>query len=126
MATEDNLFGTNFLSFIGKLDWYEYAKDCMITIVFPQGLKEGNSVLAYWQWDVDAKGNHSLVSLKGKLDVLGKEVNSPYLRFFKGDTYYWFDGNIEIVKEDATINLVMHNPTDSGLSHFQVKLHHTE
>ena len=40
----------------GKLDWYDYAKNECITLVFPAGFALKDPVCAYWQWTADAKG----------------------------------------------------------------------
>ncbi|KAI6658469.1 hypothetical protein LOD99_15269 [Oopsacas minuta] len=116
---QDSLFQKSFLSFTGKFNWLHFAKDCMITIVFPAGLRENQHVLAYWQWDVDAKGMHSKAEPKGVIDVLGKSTKPPYIRFFK-DNYYWFEG--EILDSEKVINLTMWDKTQKTRSSFQVAL----
>ena len=127
MAGRGNIFGNEHYSFVGHINWYEYAKDRIITIVFPQGLKEGNTVLTYWQWDVDAKGNKNIACpLKGVIDEIGKDLSSPYIRFFKGEHYYWFEGNMNVMDNSIEMNLVMHDPTPTCKNEFQAKLHHTE
>ena len=40
----------------GKLDWYDYAKNECITLVFPADFALKDPVCAYWQWTADAKG----------------------------------------------------------------------
>jgi hypothetical protein len=43
--------------YIGKLNWFEYAQNECITVVFPAGFVLKGPVCAYWQWTVDAEGN---------------------------------------------------------------------
>ena len=45
------------LIYNGKLNWYDYAIDETITIVFPAGLALNDPVCAYWQWTKDGAGN---------------------------------------------------------------------
>ena len=118
-AIRDSLFQKSFLSFTGKFDWLHHAKDCMITVVFPSGLKENAPALAYWQWDTDAKGMHSKAEPKGVIDVLGLSSNPPYIRFFKG-RYYFFEGQIS--DSERVINLTMWDETQKNRSDFQVAL----
>ena len=91
----------------------------MITVVFPSGLKENAPVLAYWQWDKDAKGMHSNAEIKGVIDVLGHSSNEPYIRFFKG-SYYFFEGQVS--DSEKVINLTMWEQTQKNRSDFQVAL----
>ena len=127
MACNSNILGNTFFSFVGPFNLPGYAKDRMITIVFPRGLKEGNTVLTYWQWDADAKGNKNKdCNLKGVIEVIGKDVNSPYIRFYKGEHYYWFDGNMNVMGNSIEMNLVMHDPKETCLDNFKAKLHHTK
>ncbi|KAG7096267.1 hypothetical protein E1B28_003715 [Marasmius oreades] len=41
----------------GKLNWYEYAVNETITVVFPAGFALNDPVCAFWQWTVDGAGN---------------------------------------------------------------------
>ena len=120
VAKSDSLFQKSFLCFTGKFNWMRYANDCMITLIFPSGLKANEPVLAYWQWDIDAKGEHSKAELKGAINVVGQESNPPFIRILKGDTYYWFEG--EIYEGDKTMKLVMWDQSHKTKSEFQVAL----
>ena len=55
MAVCENIFNKSFLCFTGIFNWFDNANDCMITIVFPRGLKVNETVLTYWQWDKDSR-----------------------------------------------------------------------
>ena len=119
IAIRDGLFQKSFLSFTGKFNWLPYAKDCMITVVFPSGLRENAPALAYWQWDTDAKGMHSKAEPQGVIDVLGRSSDQPYIRFFKG-SYYFFEGQIS--DSEKVINLTMWNESQNNRNDFQVVL----
>ena len=93
-VSEGILFNKSFLCFTGIFNWLQNANDCMITIIFPRGLKVNETVLTYWQWDKDSLGNHSKEELKGSINVLAKDSDPPFIRFSKGNTYYWFEGEI--------------------------------
>ena len=119
IAIRDNLFQNSFLIFTGIFNWLPYAKDCMITIVFPSGLREKAPALAYWQWDADAKGMHSKAEYQGVIDVLRRSSDQHYIRFFKG-SYYFFEGQIS--NPENRINLTMWNEIQTDRDDFKVVL----
>lgn len=43
--------------YVGKLNWFGYAQNELITVVFPAGFSHNDPVYAYWQWTVDGAGN---------------------------------------------------------------------
>ena len=124
VAKSDSLFRQSFLCFTGIFNWLHYARDCMITLIFPNGLKANEPVLAYWQWDKDANGKHSKAELKGTINVLGQESNPPFIRILKGNSYYWFEG--EIFEGEKTMKLVMWDEPHKEKSEFQVGLSYSK
>ncbi|KAI3616770.1 hypothetical protein WG66_004144 [Moniliophthora roreri] len=58
-----------------KLNWFQYAVNEDITIVFPAGFALNDPVSAYWQWSVDASGvekansAHSTLSLRLPINI---------------------------------------------------------
>ena len=120
MATKD-LFGDQVVTFYGKYDWYTYAKDCMITFVFPGGIVEKKPALAYWQWDQDTEGNHSTCALRGTIDVVSTHGETKYIYF--NFSYYWFDGTIKAEHDLYAMDLVMRNPS-GGTSQVHVHSHY--
>ena len=68
-----DIFNQSFLCLAGNFNWFNNANDCMITIVFPRGLKVNETVLTYWQWDRDSLGNRSKEELKGSINILAKD-----------------------------------------------------
>ena len=109
--------------FVGKFTWYDYAKDCMVTFIFPKGLKENCPTLAYWQWDVDNSGNHSIVQHHGSIFT----IKDSYIRFFCPEgNYYYFDGKIIVGGETASMDLRMNNPSGESSSEFKVTLNYKQ
>ena len=124
VAKQDSLFQKSFLCFTGIFNWLHYAKNCMITLIFPSGLRANEPALAYWQWDVDANGKHSKVEMKGTINVVGKESNPPFIRILKGDTFHWFEG--EILEGEKSMNLIMWDEGHKDKSQFQVVLSYSK
>lgn len=98
------------LVYVGKLDWFNYAVNEMITIVVPSpgSYNTGDTVCVYWQWTVDATGakkkNRDFV---GPMEVLSTAGDgSETLRI--PVEYYTFDGVVSAGKE--TLTMTMSNP----------------
>ena len=121
MAASKTISEEQFVTFVGKFDWFDYAKNCMVTFVFPQGLKENCTALAYWQWDKDSDGKHSLATMQGSIFIL----KDSYIRFFNADAnYYYFDGTVIVEGETASMDLRMHNPGGESSSEFKATLNY--
>lgn len=62
--------------FTGKLDWLQYSKNEMVTLVIPGTVANGGSVILSYQWTVDgegiAKANHTV---RADMKVDGDEVS---------------------------------------------------
>ena len=56
--------GINSRYFLGKINWFDYAKDEMFLLIIPRGTELNSDVLAYWQW---TKAKDDDVDLGGKL-----------------------------------------------------------
>ncbi len=41
----------------GKFNWFNYASNETITIVFPAGFALNDPVSGYWQWSTEDSGN---------------------------------------------------------------------
>ncbi|KAG7096268.1 hypothetical protein E1B28_003716 [Marasmius oreades] len=52
--------------FTGKLNWFTYAENEMVTLVIPRGVSNGAPVGLYYKWTVNSKGvrkaNHAVNS----------------------------------------------------------------
>ncbi|KAK3291551.1 uncharacterized protein B0H64DRAFT_330401 [Chaetomium fimeti] len=94
--------------YVGKVNWYDYAKDECITIVFPAGFAVNDPVCAYWQWTVDTNGNKkSNTTQLGLITSVTKTAIEYGVRF--AFDYYAFEG---VVSEGLnTLSLTMSNPS---------------
>lgn len=101
--------------FRGKLDYYSYAKDEGITVIFPQGVQAGNTALAYWQWTVDSQGNlKPNTNYQGIIDIIKIEASDSRVVGFTDRNYYRFDG--ELSKDGLTLKLTMTSIKDNKSS----------
>ncbi|KAI0852512.1 hypothetical protein F5Y00DRAFT_273118 [Daldinia vernicosa] len=75
--------------YVGKLDWYEYATDECITIVFPAGFALKDPACAYWQWSTSFTGvskenciqNGSIIGVTSTTKEYGVRFESSYYSF---------------------------------------------
>jgi len=94
-------------TYTGKLNWFEYASNECVTIVFPAGFALNDPVCAYWQWTMDASGQEkSNTSQKGIINSVTKTSSEYHILF--AFEYYSFDG---IVAHDfSSLKVTMTNP----------------
>ncbi|RYP59506.1 hypothetical protein DL769_008496 [Monosporascus sp. CRB-8-3] len=94
--------------YVGKLNWYEYAKDECITIVFPAGFAINDPVCAYWQWTVDGSGNKKTnTAQRGLITSVTKTAREYRVRF--SFDYYAFEGLV--TTDFNALSLTMSNPS---------------
>jgi hypothetical protein len=113
--------------YTGKLNWFEYAQNECITVVFPAGFALKGPVCAYWQWTVDAEGNvksnctqvqyllawcgtiaviHPSYFQEGSITIITNTTNQYYVHF--AFSYYAFEGSISA--DFKSLSLKMLNP----------------
>ncbi|KAJ7817281.1 hypothetical protein B0H14DRAFT_2602138 [Mycena olivaceomarginata] len=93
--------------YTGKLNWFEYAQNECITVVFPAGFALKGPVCAYWQWTVDAAGNvKSNCTQEGFITIITNTTNQYYVHF--AFSYYAFEGSISA--DFKSLSLKMLNP----------------
>ncbi|KAL7269583.1 hypothetical protein RUND412_007746 [Rhizina undulata] len=99
----------NALIYTGKLNWFEYVRNEMITLVAPTGLREGHPVCIYYQWTKDGNGvkkvNHCFKNTIR--DV--KTASDGGIKAQFGDGYFEFSINLSNSKK--TLSLEMTNPS---------------
>ncbi|KAI0168952.1 hypothetical protein GGR52DRAFT_592734 [Hypoxylon sp. FL1284] len=93
--------------YVGKLNWFEYAENECITIVFPAGFALKDPVCAYWQWTVDSSGARKKNCTQEGFITSVTNSTSEYRVRFPFD-YYAFEGTIST--DFATLSLEMMNP----------------
>ncbi|KAF8252064.1 hypothetical protein K440DRAFT_646976 [Wilcoxina mikolae CBS 423.85] len=90
------------LVYTGKLNWFRYAVDDMITVVVPSTLDQGERICAYWQWTVDftgaEKSNYDAVGFIDSSAEAGKIT-------FHADKYYSFDGEVANTGDKMTLTM---------------------
>ncbi|KAJ7437248.1 hypothetical protein B0H11DRAFT_2163930 [Mycena galericulata] len=93
--------------YVGKLNWFEYAQNECMTIVFPAGFALKDPVCAYWQWTVDAAGNaKSNCTQEGFITGVTNTTAQYYVRF--PFSYYAFEGSVSA--NFSSLSLKMSNP----------------
>lgn len=106
----------------GKFDWFEYAVNEAITIVFPTNLILGELVSAFWQWTIDDEGTEKVnVSYNGIIDSV--TLAEKKIGFFY-DQYYNFDGTV--ADDSKSLTLVMRNPSGMQSAPFTLQLVYSE
>ncbi|KAG7100238.1 hypothetical protein E1B28_002012 [Marasmius oreades] len=95
--------------FTGKLNWFKYAENEMLTLVIPRGVSNGAPVGLYHQWTVDASGvekaNNAVNSTfrDVKTDADG-ETKGTF-----GDGYYTY--KVTLRSNGKEVEIVMSNPS---------------
>ncbi|EUC55297.1 hypothetical protein RSOL_108030 [Rhizoctonia solani AG-3 Rhs1AP] len=93
--------------YVGKLNWFDYAKNECITIVFPAGFALKDPVCAYWQWTVDGQGTEKANSSQlGLITSVTKTTTTYYIKF--PFDYYAFSGTVS--PDSTSLSLTMSNP----------------
>lgn len=98
----------------GKLNWLEYAKNEMITLVIPAGVSNDAPVGLYHQWTVDASGNEKK---NHPVNATFRNVTTSSNGDVKGtfdDGYYTFEATVLNGGQEATIR--MSNPNGDTTS----------
>ncbi|KAI0650849.1 hypothetical protein C8Q79DRAFT_1007079 [Trametes meyenii] len=76
----------------GKLQWFDYAKDECITMVFPAGFALSDPVCAYWQWTEESKGNKKRNHFEsGTINTVTKTASDKIVFPF---SFYTFEGTV--------------------------------
>ncbi|KAF0437535.1 hypothetical protein F8M41_004364 [Gigaspora margarita] len=106
------------LTYVGKLNWYEYAVNELFVVVLPNGLGEDLPVTAHWQWTKNAKGepkvNHDVNDKQNK-------NNQDPNTFYFGDGYYTF--NCTADDKNKTLAVTMRNPSGDSFETIILQLH---
>ncbi|KAL7276572.1 hypothetical protein RUND412_000414 [Rhizina undulata] len=80
--------------YYGKFDWFGYAKNELITIVFPGAFALNDPVCVYWQWTVDYEKKEKTNCVKqGVINSVSK-VGNEYNIGFLQDGYYKFEARV--------------------------------
>ena len=93
--------------YVGKLNWFEYAENECITIVFPAGFALKDPVCAYWQWTVTGSGERNANNPQEAFIDSVTNTSSDYrVQFSFG--YYAFEGSVSADFKSASLK--MSNP----------------
>lgn len=108
LGYSDNTSIPMYHVYVGKLNWYWYAVDEMITVAVLSTFDKGDPVCVYWQWTV-----HSTGTKKGNADIHGAiddavETGAGKKIGFLYNNYYKFDGEVD--EDGETMVLTMRNP----------------
>lgn len=78
--------------YCGKITYDRYAPSTIITVVAPEGIRDGLPCLIYWQWAVTVAGE-----TKKNKEFTGKFAERVYPVVEcreSSDSYYWFTWNL--------------------------------
>lgn len=94
--------------YAGKLDWFQYAVNEMITVVLPSGIYSGATSCIFFQWTVDSsgnkKGNKAIVTPLNGASITESGTASASTN----DGYYTY--TFEVPKIGDVLTLNMQNP----------------
>lgn len=93
--------------YVGKLNWFGYAENECITIVFPAGFALKDPVCTRWQWTVDSNDNKKSNNTEGAFISSVTKTNSEY-RLRIQFNYYAFEGTVS--NNFKSLSLTMSNP----------------
>ncbi|KAH6916864.1 hypothetical protein BKA70DRAFT_1485819 [Coprinopsis sp. MPI-PUGE-AT-0042] len=101
----------------GKLNWFSYALNEMITLVIPSGVSDGAPVGLYYQWTVHSDGTHKKNSpVNGVFRNVTTQNNEAKGTF--GTGYYTYEVTLPDNRQYATLR--MSNPSgDATLTSLQ-------
>ncbi|TFK76111.1 hypothetical protein BDN72DRAFT_831549 [Pluteus cervinus] len=103
--------------YTGKLNWFRFAVNEMITVVIPAGISDGAPCSLFYQWTVDSKGNVKANSCqKGTLSSVRKSGNSV-TGTLKG-SYYTYEITISNGTQGT---IVISNPAGESTSNSVVR-----
>lgn len=109
--------------FTGKLNWFEYSQNEMVTLVIPGDVAEGEIVVLSHQWTQDAAGNYKTNrTVNGTIKAV-TESNGNLSAMFN-DGYYTYD--FTVPKSSTTLELSMTNPSGFRDSSAPYKLNQTD
>ncbi|KAH6916865.1 hypothetical protein BKA70DRAFT_1485827 [Coprinopsis sp. MPI-PUGE-AT-0042] len=100
----------------GKLNWYSYAANEMVTLVIPAGVSNGAPVGLYYQWTIDVKGatkqNMSVNATFRDVAISPKnEVKGTF-----DDGYYTFEATVLRGGQEATIRMSTHSGKNASFN----------
>ncbi|KAG7086110.1 hypothetical protein E1B28_003624 [Marasmius oreades] len=94
-------------TFNGKLNWFKYAVNETITVVFPAGFAVNDPVCAFWQWTEDAAGNKKANTTQlGFINSVTTKTGEYQVSF--AFDYYSFEATV--AGDSSTITATMFNP----------------
>jgi hypothetical protein len=97
----------------GKFDWYEYAKDEAITIIFPASFHRGESAYVCWQWTRSPEGQPKAAFVDiGTVNFESTPTPASENKFTLSCSDYKFD--VSLTPEFETLSLVMHHHENQG------------
>ncbi|EFX05793.1 tyrosinase [Grosmannia clavigera kw1407] len=108
------------LIFIGKLNWYHYSVNEMVTLVIPGNVANGESVVLCRQWTVDAKGKvkPNTITISQMSNVRpGSTDGSISATVSSG--YYTYD--FTLVDGRTKLRLAMANPSGDRRGPFELE-----
>lgn len=112
--------------FTGKLDYFQYAVNEMVTLILPAGIEGGKPVVLCFQWTEDdsgeSKANH--VVLATLRDVGFGDKGRFTGRF--DDGYYTFDFLSACGSSDSDMSMTMKDPDGKSDTHSPYKLTQTD
>jgi RES domain-containing protein len=113
-------FRENMTIYTGKMSWFDYAKDEMVTIIVPNGFGHGEPVCLYTQWTKDYDGvpkrNNPVVTNFTKFQVT--TAGEAQVEFA---SYYTWNGIISPDKK--SFNLRISNSQGDAKGPFELKQH---
>jgi len=111
-------------AFTGKLDYFQYAANEMVTLILPAGIEDGKPVVLCFQWTEDdsgeSKANHVVLAT---LRDVGFGDNGRFTGRFD-DGYYTFD--FLSGSSDSDMSMTMKDPDGKSDTHSPYKLTQTD
>ncbi|KAL3953846.1 hypothetical protein ACCO45_011802 [Purpureocillium lilacinum] len=110
--------------FTGKLNYFQYAVNEMVTLILPAGIEDGKPVVLCFQWTEDdsgeSKANHVVLAT---LRDVGFGDNGRFTGRFD-DGYYTFD--FLSGSSDSDMSMTMKDPDGKSDTHSPYKLTQTD
>ena len=96
--------------FTGKLNWFQYSQNEMVTLIIPGDVADGEPVVLIHQWTIDGAGKRKTNRIDGTMTAVRSETNGSVSATFKDSDNY---GRYDFTLSKAGNNLVlrMTNPT---------------
>lgn len=110
--------------FTGKINWFGYSQNEMVTLVIVGDVEEGKPVVLSCQWTKDSGGNYKTNhTVNGKMTAVKLQSNDKWSARFS-DGYYTFDFTVD--KASNNLVLSMTNPTGERDSRAPYSLKQTD